>query len=646
MRKIQAMTSEGKQAKMTALKQEIQVTQTMTPNELRDSYFNHMRGKGAVVVPSASLLPENDPTTLFTGSGMQPMIPYLLGEKHPSGNDIVDSQKCVRTGDIDEVGDNSHLTFFEMIGRWCLKGNPATYKRDQIQWMWEWQIEVLGLNPQNLYVSVFEGDSTLGISRDDEAITIWTELFTSVGIDPIVEDDPWTHGCSRGGRIFCYNAKENWWSRAGIPANMPNGEPGGPDSEMFYDFDPSGDAKDHPATETERFLEIGNNVFMAYQKKGDDFVALDAPNIDYGGGLERIAAAVNNNPDVYQTPFFTNATLKIAELSGSTYEAATKEFRIILDHIRAATFLIADGALPSKVDAGYVTRRLMRRAIRTAKKINITNDFTGVLAAIYIDEASAYPELTQNRAAIINAIEAEEQKFRKTLESGEREIKKFLDSGEDITGEKAFYFYETYGFPLELTKEVLAEYGQVLKNPEAFDKAAEDHSEKSRTAAAGKFKGGLADHSEVTTAYHSATHLMLAGLRKVLGDHVHQKGSNITAERIRFDFSHPEKVTREQLDEVETYVREGIAAGAVVTVREMGKQAAMDAGIEGSFWEKYPDTVKVYCMEDAQGTIWSEELCGGPHVNNTSDIAALGEFKIKKEESSSAGVRRVKAVVG
>ncbi len=617
----------------------------MTPNELRESYFNHMRGKGAVVVPSASLLPENDPTTLFTGSGMQPMVPYLLGEKHPSGDDLVDSQKCLRTGDIDEVGDNSHLTFFEMIGRWKLKGDPETFKSDQIQWIWEWQTQVLGLDPQNLYVSVFEGDKDLGIDRDDEAIAIWTELFNSVEIDPKVEDEPWTYGCSRGGRIFCYDAKENWWSRAGVPSNMPVGEPGGPDSEMFYDFNPSGDEKDHPATDTERFLEIGNNVFMAYINTEDGFKPLDAPNIDYGGGLERVSAAVNNNPDVYMTPFFDNAIKKIAELSGETYQGALKEFRIILDHIRAATFLIGDGALPSNVDAGYVTRRLMRRAIRTARKINIHENFTGMLANIYIDEASAYPNLGQNRDAIVHAIESEEQKFRTTLESGDKEIKKFLEKNGVITGEEAFFFYETYGFPLELTIEILAEDGLKLKNPEGFDKAAQDHSEKSRTAAAGKFKGGLAEHSEVTTAYHSATHLMLAGLRKILGDHVHQKGSNITAERIRFDFSHPEKVTRDLLDEVEAYVNEGIKSGAVVTMREMDKQAAMDAGIEGSFWEKYPDVVKVYKFEDAQGTNWSEELCGGPHVSNTNDIASMGVFKIKKEESSSAGVRRVKAVV-
>jgi alanyl-tRNA synthetase len=604
-----------------------------------------MRSKGAVVIPSASLLPENDPTTLFTGSGMQPMVPYLLGEKHPSGDDLVDSQKCLRTGDIEEVGDNSHLTFFEMIGRWKLKGHPDTFKRDQIEWMWEWQTQVLGLDPKNLYVSVFEGDDSLGIKRDDEAIAIWTKLFQSVGIDPKVESEPWTYGCSRGGRIFCYDAKENWWSRAGIPANMPVGEPGGPDSEMFYDFEPNGDKMDHPATDTSRFLEIGNNVFMAFVNTENGFKPLGAPNIDYGGGLERISAAVNNNPDVYMTPFFENAIKKIAQLSGTSYTAATKEFRIILDHIRAATFLIADGALPNNVDAGYVTRRLTRRAIRTAKKININKNFTKELANIYIDEASAYPELGKNRVAILHAIESEEDKFRKTLEAGDKEIKKFLDKNGVITGEEAFFFYETYGFPLELTVEILAESNLKLTNPEGFEKASTEHSDKSRTAAAGKFKGGLAEHSEITTAYHSATHLMLAGLRKVLGDHVHQKGSNITAERIRFDFSHPDKVTAEQLAEVENYVREGIKANATVTMREMPKQAAMDAGIEGSFWEKYPDVVKVYRFEDAKGINWSEELCGGPHVANTNDIAALGQFKIQKEESSSAGVRRVKAVL-
>ena len=616
----------------------------MTPNELRDSFFEHMREKGAVVIPSASLLPENDPSTLFTGSGMQPMVPYLLGEKHPSGNDVVDIQKCIRTGDIDEVGDTSHLTFFEMIGRWELGGDAADYKKKQIQYMWEWQIEKLGLNPQHLYISVFEGDKALGIEPDNEAIAVWSDLFKSVGIDPVIETDPWTHGCSRGGRIFMYDAGENWWSRSGPPANMPVGEPGGPDSEMFYDFEPAGDAKDHPATETDRFLEIGNNVFMAYKKTDDGFVPLDKPNIDYGGGLERIAAAVNNNPDVYLTPFFDKPIEKLSELTGEIYDKKTQEFRVILDHIRAATFLISDGATPNNVDAGYVTRRLIRRAIRTAKKMGLNSNFTGALTEIYIDEATAYPDLARNKDKIIGAMNAEEERFRKTLESGEREIKKFLEAHAEITGKDAFYFYETYGFPLELTMEVLAEDGNKIKNPDEFEVAAKEHSDKSRTAAAGKFKGGLADHSERTTAYHSAAHLMLAGLREILGDHVHQKGSNITPDRIRFDFSHHEKVNKDQQAEIEAYVNAGIAANAAITMREIAKQEAMDTGIEGSFWEKYPDIVKVYRMEDPKGTVWSEELCGGPHVENTNVIASFGTFRIKKEESSSAGVRRIKAV--
>ena len=616
----------------------------MTPNELRKSYLEFMRDKGAIIVPSASLLPENDPTTLFTGSGMQPMVPYLLGEKHPAGNHLVDTQKCLRTGDIEETGDDSHLTFFEMIGRWELKGDPEHFKRNQIERIWSWQIDELGLNPQNLYISVFKGNSDLGIPCDDEAISIWSELFKSVGIDPIIEEDPFTNGISKGGRIFLYDESENWWSRAGVPNNMPIGEPGGPDSEMFYDFEPNGDIMDHPATETSRFMEIGNNVFMAYINTEDGFIAMDRPNIDYGGGLERICAAVNNNPDIYLTPFFTTPMQKISELSGLRYSENLRAFRIILDHIRAATFLINDGAHPTNVDAGYITRMLIRRAIRTAKTININDDFTAILSEIYIDEASAYPDLAENKDTILQLINAEEVKFRKTLEAGEKEIKKYLENVGKITGDKAFYFYETYGFPLELTKEILEEQGKTIIDLDSYTTAAKEHSEKSKTAAAGKFKGGLADHSAITTASHSAVHLLLAGLRNVLGDHVHQKGSNITAERMRFDFSHPDKMTDEEIKKVEDYVRRGVEANSNITMREMPKQAALDAGIEGSFWEKYPDTVKVYRFEDSNGQVWSEELCGGPHINNTSEMAEFGLFKISKESSSSAGVRRIKAV--
>ena len=626
-----------------------QLNDTMTaytPDELRNSYLDHMKKScGSTIVPSASLLPENDPTTLFTGSGMQPMVPYLLGEKHPMGNDISNIQKCVRTIDIDEVGDNSHLTFFEMIGRWELGADPSAYKQKQIEAIWDWQINELGLNPERLYISVYKGNEELDIPKDETAIETWTKLFQSVGIDPKVEPEPETYGLSRGGRIFLYDDSENWWSRVGAPKNMPVGEPGGPDSEMFFDFEPGGDDKDHPATDTPRFLEIGNNVFMSHKREESGFVPLKAPNIDYGGGLERIMAAVNGDPDIYLTVFFATPMRKIAELSGTTYEAATREFRIILDHARASTFLISDGAVPSNVDAGYITRRIMRRAIRTARKLGIHDTFLVDLAEIYIDEATSYPEVAQKKDQILSVVKAEEEKFQKTLQSGEREIHKHLEQNENVTGADAFYFYETYGFPLELTKELLEESGKSIVEPEGFEKAMKEHSEKSRTAAAGKFQGGLADHSEKTTAYHTATHLMLAGLREILGTHVHQKGSNITPERIRFDFSHDAKMTPEEKEAVETYVNEAITANATMTVREMPKQDALEAGIEGSFWEKYPDIVKVYRFEDAQGKNWSEELCGGPHAENTAAVGKFGIFKIKKEESSAAGVRRIKAVL-
>lgn len=618
----------------------------MRPNELRNSYLNFMKSKGSVVIPSAGLLPENDPTTLFTGSGMQPMVPYLLGEKHPSGTDIANTQKCLRTGDIDETGDNSHLTFFEMIGRWELGGNPEDYKEKQIRYMWEWQVDILGINPKNLYVSVYQGNEKMGIPKDTQAIAVWKELFSSVGIDPIVEEQPWEYGGSRGGRIYLYNEKENWWSRAGVPENMPVGEPGGPDSEMFYDFEPnSTDIKDHPATETARFLEIGNNVFMAFKNTEQGFVPLQKPNIDYGGGLERICAALNGDPDLYLTAFFDSPRAKLEELSGKTYKGNERAFRIVLDHTRAATFLIGDSAVPSNVDAGYITRRLMRRAIRMARKLNITESFMTELSGIYIDEAGAYPELQAAKSTVLDIIAKEEEQFQRTIQNGEKEMQRHLEKHGQITGRDAFFFYETFGFPLELTEEFLIEQNQKLIAPEEFKKAADEHAEKSRTAAAGKFAGGLADHSEKTTAFHSATHLMLAGLQQVLGGHVHQKGSNITGERARFDFSHDEKMTDEQKRAVEKFVNEAIAAQAAMRVVEMPKQQAMDEGVEGSFWEKYPDVVKVYIFEDGQGKVWSKELCGGPHVANTSEIGAFGQFKIQKEESSSAGVRRIKAIL-
>lgn len=614
----------------------------MTPDELRKSYIDFMKRIGGSQVPSSSLLPENDPSTLFTGSGMQPMVPYLLGEKHPIGNEITNIQKCLRTVDIDEVGDMSHLTFFEMIGRWEFKANENNYKKKQIDAIWNWQINELGIDPNRLYISAFKGSDDMNIQKDTEAIQIWSEKFKSVGIEPIIEDDPYKYGSSRGGKIFLYDEHENWWSRAGSPKDMPVGEPGGPDSEMFYDFEPDGDPLEHPASESERFLEIGNNVFMCYKKEDTGFVKMKNPNIDYGGGLERVATALNGDRDIYNTAFFLNAKKKLIELSGTEYTDDLKSFRIILDHVRAATFLINDGAEPANSDAGYITRRLLRRAIRAGKKIGIQGNFLSELSEVYIEEATAYEDLISNIKKVIEIIKKEENLFHKTLQQGEIEIQKHLKNKGKVTGADAFYFYETYGFPLELTEEFLTESGYSMEDKASYAEAAKKHTDKSRTASAGKFKGGLSDHSTETTALHTVAHLLLAGLREVLGDHVHQKGSNITSERLRYDFNHDEKLTSEQIDKVENYVNDAISSKAVIYISELPKTEAKESGVEGSFWDKYPDVVKVYTIQDNDGKVWSREVCGGPHVEDTTN---LGKFHIEKEQSSSAGVRRIKGVI-
>lgn len=614
----------------------------MTPDELRRSYIDFMKGIGASQVPSASLLPENDPSTLFTGSGMQPMVPYLLGEKHPIGNEIANIQKCLRTVDIEEVGDTSHLTFFEMIGRWEFKANEHNYKQKQIDAIWNWHIIELGMDPGRLYISAFAGSDELNISKDTEAIGLWSAKFKSVGIDPIIEDDPWQYGASRGGKIFLYDEKENWWSRAGSPLHMPVGEPGGPDSEMFYDLDPSGDPLDHPASVSERFLEIGNNVFMCYTKEDTGFVKMQNPNLDYGGGLERVATALNGDKDIYNTAFFLNPKKKLMELSGKSYTDDLKSFRIILDHVRAATFLINDGAEPANSEAGYITRRLLRRAIRAGKKLGIQGSFVGLLSEVYIDEATAYEDLIGNKKKVIEIVNKEENLFYRTLQQGEVEIQKHLKYKGKVTGADAFYFYETYGFPLELTEEFLIESGYSMEDKASYIEAAKKHAEMSRTASAGKFKGGLAEHSAETTALHTVSHLLLAGLREVLGDHVHQQGSNITSERLRFDFNHDEKLTPEQIAKVEKYVNDAISSKAVTYISELPKLEAKESNVEGNFWDKYPDIVKVYTIQDHEGKVWSREVCGGPHVEDTSNI---GRFSIQKEQSSAAGVRRIKGVL-
>ncbi len=637
----------------------------MTAKEIREKYLRFFEGKRHSIVPSSSLVPENDPTTLFTGSGMQPMLPYFLGEAHPLGTRITDSQKCFRSQDIEEVGDNRHTTFFEMLGNWSF---GDYFKKEQIEWMWEFLTEELGLDSSRLYFTCYGGNEALGIPRDEEAARRWKELFERSGEKEVrIAEYSEAKEMLPGERIFYYGDKKNWWSRVGVPEHMPVGEPGGPDTEMFWDFGLHlglherslwKDMPCHVNCDCGRFVEIGNNVFMEYVKTPDGFAKLPKPNVDFGGGLERMAAAVNDNPDVFLVDIFDGARETLEKLSGKRYGEGEKEtysFRVILDHLRAATFLIGDGVFPSNKDQGYFVRRLIRRAVRFGNTLGIERDFVSRVSRCFCEVyGSAYPTLFEKGESIITSLSEEEEKFRKTLTRGLLQFEKFyeisvrwLESGEGerrekrIPGAVAFDLFATYGFPIELTIEIAHERGMQV-DIDDFEKEMEKHRALSRTASAGKFKGGLADHSEKTTKLHTATHLMLAGLRKFLGEGVHQAGSNITEERARFDFTFPEKVPREILDKVEAYVNEAIAAGCSVETEILEKETARKRGVEGSFWEKYPEKVTVYRVKGMDGTVYSEELCGGPHVSMTNN---MGRFRIVKEEASSAGVRRIKAVL-
>jgi alanyl-tRNA synthetase len=634
-----------------------------------------MQREGHAIIPSAALVPENDPTTLFTGSGMQPLIPYLMGEKHPKGVRLADSQKCFRANDIEEVGDNRHTTFFEMLGNWSL---GDYFKQEQLRYFFTFLVKDVGLDPNRIYVTVFAGDETLGIPRDDESVAIWKELFAEVGIDAKdvhigSEEDGYKVGM-QGGRIFYYDAAKNWWSRSGKPGNMPVGEIGGPDSEVFYDFGPEhathpifSKQQPHPNSDSGQFLEIGNSVFIEYIKQPDgSFAKLPQRNVDFGGGLERIAAAKVGDPDVFKVDLLANVVAHIEKLSPKQYADDLVAFRVITDHLRGAVFLIGDGVLPGNTDQDYFVRRLLRRAVRYADRINVPAGKFADLATSVIDTYKAqYPNLDTRRAEILEAITREEEQFRKTLEAGLKQFSKIslqihLTSKEEdgkrvvdktvppvtmqaISAQNAFDLYTTYGFPIELTEEIAAEKGLVVDR-KGFEKLMEEHRAKSRAGAEQKFKGGLADNSEKVVQYHTATHLMLAGLREVLGNHVHQAGSNITAERLRYDFTHGEKMTPEQITAVEKYVNDAIREGGEVTIEMMSKDAAQnDTSIEASFWDRYPDEVKVYTMTTTNGRVVSRELCGGPHVERLEEVK--GTFSISKEESSSAGVRRIKATL-
>lgn len=616
----------------------------MSSNEIREKYLNFFKERGHNIIPSASLVPENDPTTLFVGSGMQPLLPYLLGEKHPMGSRLVNSQKSFRADDIEEVGDNRHTTFFEMLGNWSL---GDYFKEEQLPWFFEFLTKELGLDPQKLYVTVFSGDKENNIPKDEESIAIWKRLFKEKGIEAKdIEFGTEEQGAELGmqeGRIFAYDVKKNWWSRAGVPGNMPTGEPGGPDSEVFYDFETPHDVSFgkncHPNCDCGRFLEIGNSVFMEYQKQENgSFEKLPQLNVDFGGGLERITAAVNNNADVFQGDLLLSVIQKITELCGKQYEEEVHSFRVVADHIRGAAFMIGDGVIPSNTERGYIVRRLLRRAVHHADRLGMNEGNVALLIdPLIVSYKGAYLELTLGRDEIIRNIQEEEGKFRAALK------KSHLIALEQnsFTADNSFLLYQSHGIPKDTIRDLAKERGFVF-DEKGFDRKFKEHQEVSRTAAAGRFKGGLADASYETTKLHTANHLLLAALRHVLGDHVHQRGSNITAERIRLDFSHPQKVTEEQLKQIEDLVNQKIRESLRMIKREMPKEEATSLGAEMEFGVKYGDMVSVYFAENEKGEAFSKEFCGGPHVQNTSE---LSKFKIVKEEAISSGIRRLRAIL-
>lgn len=641
----------------------------MNAQEIRAKYLQFFQERGHKVIPRAPLVPQNDPTTLFTGSGMQPLLPYLLGQEHPEGIRLTDSQTCLRAQDIDEVGDNRHTTFFEMLGNWSL---GDYFKVEQLPWFFEFLTDVVGLDPSKLYVTCFIGDESNNIPRDTESAEIWTKLFESKNIDSKqVEIGSEEDGANKGmqdGRIFYYDASKNWWCRAGKIGDMPAGEPGGPDSEVFYEFDfiphdPKYGELCHPNCDCGRYMEIGNCVFMEYVRTEDGFEKLPKQNVDFGGGLERIAAAALNSPDVFKISLLQPIIAKLEQISGKAYDSHTESMRVIADHLRAATFLAVDGIVPSNKEQGYVMRRLVRRAIRYAFELGVEQNFLEQIVPVIADlYAEDYPEVKANREKVVEVLIKEEKAFRQTLRKGLQTLPKILSSSADfsamsesnkkyvVDGDNIFTMYDTYGFPAELTVEEAFRQGWDIdeKWKETFGLLMNQQRERSQTAAKGTFKGGLGGQTEQHKKYHTATHLMYQALRQVLGDHVVQHGSNITEERLRFDFSHPDKMTPEQIKQVEDIVNEQIDKDLKVSFQEYPtKIAREEMGALGAFGDRYGDTVKVYKMiADGADKPFSFEICGGPHVDHTGQLGEDGKrFEILKEESSSAGIRRIKAVL-
>lgn len=626
----------------------------MNAQEIRKAYLEFCQKNGHEVIERASLILKDDPTTLFTGSGMQPLLPYLLGEKHPKGVRLTDSQTCLRAQDIDDVGDNRHTTFFEMLGNWSL---GDYFKEQQIRQFFEFLTDVVGLDPSKIYVSCFIGNEKYNIPRDDESAEIWQKVFYEKGIDAkIVELDTAENGDKlglQGGRIFFYNDKENWWSRGGGLDSTPIGDPCGPDSEVFYDFgEENHDAsfgEAHPASDSGRFMEIGNQVFMQYRRTEDgSFEPLEKKNVDFGGGLERIAAARINNPDVFQISLMKPIIEKLEEISGKKYDENKVSMRVIADHLRSATFLAVDGCTPSNKEQGYVMRKFIRRAMAKAFDLGIEDNFVEQIVPVIVGiYAPDYKEVASKSDEIIAVMTKEEKAFRRTLRKGLRELEKFSKDG--LTGAELFQLYDTFGFPLELsTEEVIRRKISLSKNwREEFDVKMKEQRERSQTASKGKFKGGLEGQTLEHRKLHTATHLMNAALHNMFEGQIAQKGSNINAERLRFDFTFDRKLTDEEKQQIEDTVNEQISKGLEVSWAEYPTDYALnELKAIGVFGDKYGETVKVYTMKAEGEKPFSVEICGGPHVDNTRELAEGGKkFKIVKEQSSSAGVRRIKAIL-
>lgn len=626
----------------------------MKTKEVRDKYLEFYKSKEHALIPSSPLIPENDPTTLFTGSGMQPLIPFLLGEKHPQGVRLANSQKCFRSGDINDIGDNRHTTFFEMLGNWSL---GSYFKNEQLPWVFEFLTSELKIPAEKIFVTVFKGDEKRNIPKDIDSVNIWKKLFKEKGINAKdVEMGTEKEASEKGmmdGRIFYYSSEKNWWSRSGIPENMPVGELGGPDSEIFYEFsnvehDPKFGKFCHPNCDCGRFLEIGNSVFMEYIKNPDQtFGLLSQKNVDFGGGLERMVAVTEDKNDIFLIDIFSDAIKKIEELANKKYVDSSyiSSFRVILDHIRSAVFLISDGILPGNIDQSYFVRRLIRRSVRHSDKLGMPINSLKIVADRLINAYSDTDLLSgKNSVEIINIINSEEEKFRKTLENGIKELNKEYLNKKIIDGDLLFSLLSTHGFPADLTLEIAKEnnYSVDENGVVEFEKLLEQHRNESRSGSEKKFKGGLADNSEMSTKYHTATHILHEALSRVLGPDATQKGSNITPERLRFDFSWPEKMTDEQKHKVEQIVNDVISKNLPVKRVELPKDEANRIGAKSFFAHKYGDVVSVYYIGENIENAFSKEFCGGPHVSTTG---ILGKFKIIKEEAVSNGVRRIKAIL-